>query len=91
MQMAIFIKTENEVDVLGSSLLCPNCGCNNLHQKPFELEDEENLHPKKQSSNIPDWLEINFWCEQCPAEPRLCIQQYKGTTYIGWHSMRVIL
>jgi hypothetical protein len=36
-------------------------------------------------------LQINFYCEQCPAEPVLSIQQYKGTTYVGWHSMRVIL
>ena len=88
--MATFINIEHEVDTLGSSLLCPACGCNNLHQKPLKLEDED-PHPQKQSSNILNWLEINFWCEQCPSEPVLLIQQYKGTTYIGWHSMRVIL
>ena len=82
--MATFIKTENEVDSLGSSLLCPNCGCNNLHQEPpLEPQDDD---PKGST-----WLRITFYCEQCPAEPVLSIQQYKGTTYIGWHSMRVIL
>ena len=82
--MAIFIKTENEVEYLGSSLLCPGCNCNNLHQEPcLELQDDD---PKG-----GDCLNIKFYCEQCPAEPMLFIQQYKGTTYIGWHSMRVIL
>ncbi len=80
--MATFIKIDNEVDTLGSSLLCPNCKCNNLHQKCLEPEDDPD-------SDV--WLRIRFWCEQCPSEPVLCIQQYKGTTYIGWHSMRVIL
>jgi len=80
--MATFITTENEVDTLGSSLLCPNCKCKYLHQKELEIEDEFNNN---------DMLGIRFWCEQCPSEPVLCIQQYKGTTYIGWHSMRVIL
>ena len=80
--MATFIKIDNEVDTLGSSLLCPNCKCNNLHQKELEIEDNFNNN---------DMLGIRFWCEQCPSEPVLSIQQYKGTTYIGWHSMRVIL
>ena len=80
--MAIFIKIDNEADTLGSSLLCPHCGGNNLHQKELEIEDDFNNH---------DMLGIRFWCGQCPSEPVLCIQQYKGTTYIGWHSMRVIL
>ena len=83
--MPTFITTENEVDTLGSSLLCPGCKCNNLHQKP--LTDVQVDDPKR----CGDWLQIQFWCEQCEAEPVLCIQQYKGTTYIGWHSMRVIL
>jgi hypothetical protein len=83
-KMATFIKTENEVDSLGSSLLCPNCNCNNLHQEPP-------LEPQDDDPNGGNWLQIKFYCEQCPAEPVLSIQQYKGTTYIGWHSMRVIL
>ena len=81
--MATFITTENEANTLGSSLLCPSCKCNNLHQKRLETEDDD--------PNSSDWLQIKFYCEQCPAEPVLSIQQYKGTTYIGWHSMRVIL
>jgi hypothetical protein len=80
--MPIFIATENEAVTLGSTLICPNCKCNNLHQKRLDAEDDP--HPV-------DLLRIRFWCEQCPSEPILCIQQYKGTTYIGWHSMRVIL
>lgn len=80
--MPIFIATENEAVTLGSTLICPSCKCNNLHQKALEIEDEFNNN---------DMLGIRFWCEQCPSEPVLCIQQYKGTTYIGWHSLRVIL
>jgi hypothetical protein len=81
--MPIFIATENEVETLGSSLLCPGCKCNNLHQKPLMSQGED---PRGS-----DWLQIQFWCEQCEAEPVLCIHQYKGTTCIGWHSMRVVL
>ena len=82
--MATFIKTENEVDSLGSSLFCPRCDYNNLHQEPP-------LEPQDDDLKGGDCLLIKFYCEQCPAEPVLLIQQYKGTTYIGWHSMRVIL
>lgn len=79
--MPIFIATENEAVTLGSTLICPNCKCNNLHQKRLDPDDP----------NPVDLLRIRFWCEQCPSEPVLSIQQYKGTTYIGWDSMRVIL
>ena len=80
--MPIFIATENDVDTLGSTLICPNCKCNNLHQKRLDAED---------GPDTVDSLQIKFWCENCPSEPVLSIQQHKGTTYIGWHSMRVIL
>ena len=83
--MATFIKIDNEVDTLGSSLLCPHCGGNNLHQKDVETEAAAQGFP------AADAILINFYCENCPSEPVLSIQQYKGTTYIGWHSMRVIL
>lgn len=42
-------------------------------------------------SNRRDGIVIRFDCEQCAAGPMLSIKQHKGTTYIGWDSMRVIL
>lgn len=33
---------------------------------------------------------IMFECETCYAEPEMSIIQHKGSTYIGWHSMRVM-
>ena len=83
--MATFIKIDNEVDTLGSSLLCPHCGGNKLHQKDVKTD------VASANSWAADSILINFYCENCPSEPVLLIQQYEGTTYIGWHSMRVIL
>ncbi len=109
--MPIFIATENEAVTLGSTLICPNCKCNNLHQTSCttfwrESEDAdsgkivttshqsivENSHLMSSNpSNRRDGIVIRFECEQCAAGPMLSIKQHKGTTYIGWDSMRVIL
>lgn len=38
-----------------------------------------------------DGLLLSFDCENCDAEPELAIFQHKGTTYIKWHSMRMVV
>lgn len=35
-------------------------------------------------------LTIKFDCEECDAEPILAIVQHKGSTYVYWHSARML-
>jgi len=42
----------------------------------------------KNPSSRRDGLLIEFWCEECDADPILAIYQRKGYTYIHWQSMR---
>lgn len=41
-------------------------------------DQEGNPSPRR------DGIEIEFWCECCPAHPRLAIMQHKGSTYMEW-------
>jgi hypothetical protein len=51
---------------------------------------EKTLGDKNPSSRR-DGLLIEFWCEECDADPILAIYQRKGYTYIHWHSMRKLV
>lgn len=88
---------------LEGALRCPACHSSCLHQMAVDVvfrrrEDEpESVRTIIDVEGVStemgtgygrrDSLFVEFWCESCPAHPKLSIRQHKGATLIDWVTM----
>lgn len=52
---------------------------------------DKDIDPNRNPSSRRDGLLVKFRCECCTADPELAIYQHKGTTFIEWHTMRMMV
>jgi hypothetical protein len=79
------IEFEEKCAGYGSVLRCPACKGDYLHQVDSREEMKPDPYFPRGGSIV-----IGFYCEACPAHPRLFIGQHKGRTFIGWDGASLI-
>lgn len=55
-------------------LSCPNCAETCIHVEDVQVHPEPDLE-----------LSVRFWCEHCPVDPILHLENRSGTRVLMWH------
>src|ERR687891_2548244 len=87
--MTIELHIPDKSNETHGNLKCANCGFEYIHfGEPAVNYGGDDYDPANPLRNRGTWIEIAFWCENCPKITILNISFHKGQTYYGTYVLK---